>query len=63
MRKPFREQNSPGGRFRMDFKGEPFFPEHEFLFEPVDKSLADITERSNIVGKYSHCNSHRLASV
>jgi hypothetical protein len=50
-----------GGRFGMEFSGNPYVINIEILFQVVDNALADITERSNEIGKnangYGHCAS------
>jgi hypothetical protein len=33
----------------MDFKGQPFLGDAEFLFQPFDNTFADVAERSDIV--------------
>ena len=62
-REHIRQKPSFGGRFRVDFKGDPFDFEGNFLSDAVDNGLADITERSDVVIKdtdmYGHAGSFR----
>lgn len=47
----------------MDLIGKPLGLNGEFLPESVDKSLADITEWSDIVRKYSYGNVHYFLTL
>lgn len=40
----------------MDFKGQPFLDDREFLLQSFDNTFADIAEGSNVVGidRYLH---------
>ena len=40
----------------MEFKAQPGVIDIEFFLKLVDNALADITERSNIIGKYFDIN-------
>ena len=42
----------------MQLKAQPCIFDAEFLLQRVDNALADITERSDVVGKDSHLNDH-----
>ena len=42
----------------MQFKTQPCIFDAEFLLQRFDNALADITERSDVVGKDSHLNDH-----
>jgi|GEM_PF-1427776 len=42
----------------MQFKAQPCIFDAKFLLQRVDNALADITERSDVVGKDSHLNAH-----
>ena len=49
-----------GRRFRMDLHALPLDLEVELLFQPFDDALADIAERSDIVGKDLNADAHGL---
>ncbi len=36
--------------FRVQFIGQPFIPNHEFISQLFDNTFADIAERSNVIG-------------
>lgn len=55
-----REHHSRGRCFRMQFVTYPGIVNGVFFFQLVDKALADITEGSNIIGKYFEVNHHIL---
>jgi hypothetical protein len=42
----------------MDLDAEPFDLEVELLTEPFDKSLADVAERSDVVGEDAEGDGH-----
>jgi hypothetical protein len=42
----------------MNLKAKPFVMDVKFLLQFFDKSLADITERSDIIRKYTDINVH-----
>ena len=42
----------------MQFIAQPYVFDAEFLLQRIDNALADITERSDVVGKDSHLNDH-----
>jgi hypothetical protein len=42
----------------MDLDAEPFHPEIKLLPEPFDKSLADVAERSDVIGEDANRNAH-----
>jgi hypothetical protein len=42
----------------MQFKAQPCIFDAEFFLQRIDNALADVTERSDVVGKYSHLKDH-----
>jgi hypothetical protein len=40
----------------MEFKTQPCIVDIEFFLQVVDNALADVTERSDIIGKYFDIN-------
>ena len=44
----------------MDLESDPFHLEVEFLLQRIDKSHADIAERSDVIGKDPNANAHGL---
>jgi hypothetical protein len=44
----------------MEFKAQPGVIDIEFFLNVVDNALADITERSDIIGKYFEIDHNRL---
>ena len=52
------EQHSRGRRFRMKLVTHPRIFDFVFFFQLVDNALADITEWSDIIGKYFKVDHH-----
>jgi hypothetical protein len=42
----------------VDLDAEPFHLELEFLTKSFDKSLADVAERSDVIGEYANRYAH-----
>jgi hypothetical protein len=58
MGEPFSKKNTLRRCLGMNLKAKPFICYVKFFFQLVDKTLADITERSDIVRKYADRNAH-----
>jgi hypothetical protein len=61
--KTFGKQNPLERSFRVYLKAYPFIADWEFFFQLIDKTFADVTERSNKIGEYAYFHFNSLPVV